>query len=955
MKKIYILIPLVIIIIIASNIYYYLNIYQLQVNFQKNFLLKQTQISGYEIEKTGQDFLSDLNFILFSENISNFFADPGAREEVSRKIEIFYTKYQNLITGITLYDSQHNAFTFYKDNKNKHISNTFVTRKQKDLLSREQIRFENGRYIYYLPVFNKNRVSDNVMVALDYKKYIASVFEKSHLGEFQWQWLLDKNGNVLFSNLKADSLRIPDINKISKEISNGYQGSLRHEVFVSGKETWVISAYYPIHFLNRDFGIVFSMQNDIILKTIVKNAIIIASLTLVLITLIIFIFVIFISRQKSEKKELEKTKQNLRKILENIPIGVLILDKDHHILFINRNAKATFSVTEDPLEEGKVIGDWFFEGSRNQIKETLGLAIDMRDFLVIRKGASEWVLLKEEIPITFQGEEATLEALIDVTPLEKARRQEAAAVKAKTEMLVNMSQEIRVPLGNILDKTSTLLHTHNKPDETFLKDITYSADLLISVVDDILEFSKIEAGKMMIEEIPFKLRPEIKLVFKKFKPKAEEKGIKLKTIFDENLKNSFIGDPFKIRQILSRVVENSIKYTDKGQIQIFISQSDEINNKLYLLFEISDTGYGLSKEQIEAFNKKVLHSTNKININGHKPGSGLGIPISIQLIEMLNGEIQFFCPSPLSQELNPEDISGTGTQVRIKIPLFSNERFIKDIDFSNITSYSQIRALVIKNNDETENFLQDQLKQFGIRASLNFYMEKTVHLIESNSSNKEQRYHLLIIKDSSTFDGFELLYALNERKLSNKYVIILTSSNDRKGNYSRARKLGADNYLIEPVQGSELFNIIQDNFTALEIEKANGKNLDEISRSLKILVAEDNLINQKVLQVYFKNLGFEIDIADDGADAVEKAKKKEYDLILMDVMMPILDGWEATRILRKLGIITPIIAVTADVSEETKTRSMETGMNDYIPKPVKIDDIKRILIKWFSGNTDYFE
>ncbi|HHJ11296.1 MAG TPA: PAS domain-containing sensor histidine kinase [Bacteroidetes bacterium] len=949
MKKIYILIPLIIAIIIASNVYYYLNIYHLQVDFQKNFLLKQTQISGYEIEKTGQDFLSDLNFILFSENINKFFTDPIAKEEVSRKIEIFYTKYQNLITGINLYDTHRNSFTFYKDNTNKRISNIFVTREQKALVSKEEIRYENGHYAYYLPVFYNNQVNGNIVVMLDYQKYIGSVFEKSHLGNIQWQWLLNEKGKILFSNLHTDSLRIMELDKIAKNIKNGYQGTLQHKVIISGHETSIISAYYPAHFLGRDFGIVFSLQNDVILKTIIKNAIIIATLTLVLIILIIILFVLFISRQKTEERKLKNSEQNLQKILENIPIGILILDKDRRILFLNNRARETFSETVEELKEGQVIGNWFFEGTRNQIKESLGLGIDMRDFLVLRKDTSEWVLLKEEIPIVFHNKEATLQALIDVTPLEKARRQEAAAVKAKTEMLVNMSQEIRIPLGNILDKTSSLLHSHNKPDESFLKDIKYSADLLISIVDDILEFSKIEAGKMMLEEIPFKLRSEIKIVFNEFKPKAEEKGIKLITIFDENVHNNFIGDPFNIRQILSRLVENAINYTDKGIVKILVSQTPEVYGKLYLHFEISDTGCGLSPEQLDKFNQKDIHSTN-IAANGKKHWTGLGIPITIQLIDMLNGDISFVSPSSLSKEIGEDKATGPGTTVQVKIPVFSNERFQKDIDISNITRYSQIRALIIKNNDDNDNAIQEQLKQFGVNAIMNFYMDKTVHLLESNSSNPEQRYHLLIIKDSPTFDGFELLYTLNERKLTNKYIIILTSSNDKKGNYTRARKLGADYYLIEPVQGSEIFNIIQDNFTSIELEKTSGMNLEEISRSLKILVAEDNTINQKVLQVYFKNLGIEIDIADDGSSAVEKAKKQKYDLILMDVMMPIMDGWEATRTLRKLGIETPIIAVTADVSEETKIRSIETGMNDFIPKPVKIDDIKRILVKWFSIN-----
>ena len=954
MKKINILIPLIIVIVIISNVYYYLNTYHLQVNFQKNFLLKQTQISGYEIEKTGQDFMSDLNFILFSENIQNFFTDPVAREEVSRKIEIFYTKYQNLISGISLYDDQRNAFTFYKDDKNKRISNIFITREQKQLATHEKIVKENGKYSYYLPVFSNNKVTANIVVTLDYNRFINTVFEKSHLGDIQWQWLLDEEGHLLFSNLETDSLRILEMEKIARDISNGFQGALLHKVYINGKETTVISAYYPTNFLGRDFGIVFSLQTDIILKTIIKNAIILASLTLLLIFLIIILFVLFIRRQREEEEKIKRLEENLRKILSRIPLGVIVLDKEHRILFINDRARATFAVIDDPPETGKVIGDWFFVEHHDEIRALDGLNVDPHNFLIIRKDEVEWVLMREEIPIIFQGQEAVLEAIIDVTPLEKARRREAAAVKAKTEMMLTMSEEIRLPLGKILDKTKELLESGEKPDQAFLEEIRLSADLLLSIIDDILEFSRIEAGKMMVEEVPFSLRSELKLVFNKYKPLAQKKNLHLYTIFEEDIPDQFIGDPFKIRQILSRMIENAIRYTDEGEVRIrvFMDRMDMDERNVYIGFEISDTGKGLTPEQLKLFNSKELSPEDKaIAEVGEKHGSGLGISITIQLIEMLNGDIHFRSPASFSREGVPPQ-GGPGTTVRIRIPLFLNERFRKEVDTLQVTRYSQIRVLLIKNNDDSDAYIREYLQHFGVQTTLNFYMDKTVRLIENNASNPATRYHILIIKDSETFDGLALLQELHKKGLTEKYLIIVITSNDQKGKFARARKFGADYYLIDPVQGSELFNILQDNFPHIQPEHSSEIHLDEISRKKKILVAEDNLVNQKMMQSFFKNLGFEIDLAADGEEAIEKATRQEYDLILMDVMMPNIDGWQATEILRKRGVTTPIVAVTADVTDEAERRSKESGMNDYITKPVRSEDIKKILIKWLSGDQE---
>lgn len=948
MKKIYILTPLIIVLIIASNIYYYFNIYELQVDFQKNFLLKQTQISGYEIEQTSSTFSSDLNFILFSEKMSEFFTNEKVQQNISKKLEVFYSKYGSLVTGITYYDDHKHVFSLFRDPKKKYISNIFTAHSQKELLTREQIISEGNTHQYILPVFFGRKVTGNIYVSLDYIQYLASILEKSHLGNTQWQWVLDENGRIVFSNLDAGELQIPDKEKISDELIDGFQGALKHNVLIDGKEYDVISAYYPTHFLNRDYGIVFSLQNDVILNAIVKNAVIIASLTLVLIGLIVFVFILILQRKKNEEERLKSSETNLKRILASIPIGVMIIDPNRKILFVNENARAIFSSDEEKLEPGKTMGAWFFKGNYKPPEGNLGSIIDMSSFLHLEKENSEWVLLREEIPVLFEGKQATLHALIDVTPLEKARRQEAAAVKAKTDLLVNMSQEIRVPLGNIIDKTGSLLRSSDvKPDETFLKDIRHSADLLLSIVDDILEFSKIEAGKMMLEEIPFRLRQELKMVLKNMKPHATEKGISFRTVFDENVIDHFIGDPFKIRQVLIKLIDNAIKNTDKGNVEVRVAQSEEIFGKVNLLFEIEDTGKGLSSEQLSLFNKKKVQPFTKTTREGKEKTirSGLGLSITFQLLDMLNGDIQFISPPP-----EQKGEKSHGTLVRVKIPVFSNERLKKDFDLSNITQYKQIKALIIKNNDEPNNYIQQQLKQFGVQASVIFKMEKIIHLLEANASNPDQKYHMLIIKDSPSFDGFQLVHELHERKITQKYLIILTSSNDRKGNYARARKTGIDYYLIEPVQGSELFNIIQDNFSGLEMEEIAAKSLETITRDLKILVAEDNQINQKVMQVYFKNLGFEIDIAEDGSAAVEKAKNTPYDIIFMDVMMPIMDGWEATRKIRSLGINVPIIAVTADVSEETRLRSMETSMNDYIPKPVKIDDIKRVLINYFTTN-----
>jgi CheY-like chemotaxis protein len=514
-----------------------------------------------------------------------------------------------------------------------------------------------------------------------------------------------------------------------------------------------------------------------------------------------------------------------------------------------------------------------------------------------------------------------------------------------------MSKEIRAPLNKIIEKAVHLRETGEQPDKAFVEELRYSTDLLTSIVEDILEFSKMEAGQMILEEIPFKLRHELKLVFNKHKPVARNKGLRFYTLFNENVPDNYIGDPFKTRQVLSRLIENAIAYTERGEVKILVFRENVDDRRTYLCFEITDTGAGMPPEQLTLLNSKKTPRKE----SQEKEEDNLGLSIVLQLIDLLNGEIHFTSPATFSDEVSAMEGIGPGTTVTVKIPVFLDERFKKEVDTDTVSSYAQIRVLLIKNNDESDKYIREYLNHFGVQTTLNFYMDKTVQLIENNAENPASRYHILIIKDSPTFDGFELLYGLYDRKLTEKYIIIIVSSNDKKGNYARARKLGADYYLIDPVQGSELFNILQDNFPHIEMEKSSNISLEDISRSVKILVAEDNLVNQKMMQGFFKNLGFEIDLAHDGLDAVEKATQREYDLILMDVMMPNMDGWEATRTLRKRGVTTPIVAVTADVTDDAEQRSRDSGMDDYITKPVRPEDIKKLLIKWLANHKNSFD
>ncbi len=942
MRKIYFLISAIIVIILSLNVYYYFDIYDQQVDFQKSFLLKQTQLCEEEIEKIGSQFVSDLNRVLFLDDITQFFDNEEIMQRGTKNIELFYSKYDNLIMNILLYDNKKNVFNLYKDNNNNFISDTYTTHDHRELVPREKIILQKNKHVFFLPVINNNFVTGNVATTIDYIHFINSVFKNYYLENTQWQWLLNDKGEIVLNNFSGGELQINQLLRITDDLIEGFQGTLTHSVLINNKNEKVISAYHPVRILDREFGIVFTLKTETILQTIIKNAIIIIFLTLILVSSIIFIFLFFIRRQNIEAEKLQESELALAQILESLPIGILMLGKDRKIREINNMAIEMFSLEKEGDLVGKDISDRFSFGKNFLNKEYFGLTFNTSKFFSYEKNGKEIVVYKKEILFKLEGEDITLEAFVDVTPLEKARKQEVIANQAKSEFLAKMSHEIRTPLNGIIgiaDAFSRQKLTEKQQESAQI--IRQSTDLLLSIINDILDFSKIEAGKIMLEEIPFSLSKEMDYDLNTFNPDLREKNLDFILRIEPNVPDKIIGDPFRLRQVLSNLVGNAIKFTEKGKIAVIVKLVEEYSGNLTIQIDVEDTGIGIPEKQLKGiFVSFEQADGSTIRKYG---GAGLNTTISKQLVELMGGEIWVESPSGIS-----DDLETPGTRFSFTIKAFSNEKIKKCIRNEKITKYHQIKTLIINEKTGKNDHLLEILQNFGISSYVTNFQEKIIDLIKSNITNRTESYNVIIISDTPSFNGFEVARQLHQHKLSDKFLIMIVSSNNQKENFAKCKKLGIDYYLIQPYQSSEIFDIFQTHFPNIKLDEDNTPEVDIIKKDMKILVAEDNLINQQVAKATFKNLGFEIDMAKNGNDAIAKINDNNYDVIFMDIMMPELDGMEATKKLRKQNHNLPIIALTADINKEVQDKMKEIGMNDYIAKPIRINEIKRVLIKWFS-------
>lgn len=418
MKKIYFSVFGIIAILVVINIYYYSQMFNQQVEFQQNFLLKQTQLCGYEIEQTGFEFSSDLNKILFSEDISQFFESEEIKSRTIQDIELFYEKYKYLITGIEVFDNKCNVFYDYKGSKGGFIRDEYVAQVQKEIYLREKTVKHNDKDMLIMPIFKNNRVTGNFVVSINYLNFIKKIFEKSYLENVQWQWLISNDGKVVLNNLVKENYEVSELDGIVDELNEGLQGALRHEIYFNESTVDVISAFYPTRILNKEFGVVFSLKTDYVFKVIVKNFSILSLLTIILIFLMVFIFIFFIRKIKTEKQHVQESEQSLKQIIELLPLGILVIGKDKVIKRINKKAKEMFTLENDNDLVGKDISERFIVGENYLDRDNFGSALDISFFYTYKD--KNIVVYREDIPVKIEGEDLILQACFDVSPLERA-------------------------------------------------------------------------------------------------------------------------------------------------------------------------------------------------------------------------------------------------------------------------------------------------------------------------------------------------------------------------------------------------------------------------------------------------------------------------------------------------------------------------------------------------------
>ena len=907
----------------------------------QHILFTQTQLCGEHIEKTISNYENELNRIIYynSKNLHMIFSNEKIMSEVITNLKSFYSKHRNLLSNISIYDNSNNYLGLYIKENDEFVVDTFSRQRENVLYEKQLIKKQDDKYLTSFPFFKENELVGNIVAEINFHRYLSSVFNFFYIMDIQWQWLANTNAEILYSNREGFT-SVSLIDSITSGIINENEGSLNHYNYESSGRKKLLSSYYPLFILNRDLCIVFSMDTDENLTKFSNMYLFLVAVNLLLFTLLFFYILVLYIKQIKKGDSLSSNLLTQRMIIEHFPVGIMILDKNGIIRNINLTGQKMLFLDTDQGLIGKSFNDQFLISNKYLLKEGINLPFDSNHFILYERDGNEVVIYRKEITTYIAGDELTISALIDVSPFEKSRKQEVAANMSKSDFLAKMSHEIRTPMNGIIGMTESLLRS-NIPEEQKEQAIIIkkSSALLMNVINDILDFSKIEAGKMMLEEIPFNLNEEINLIIELFKPLANEKDIALLTAIKPNVPAKLIGDPFRLRQVLSNLLSNAIKFTEKGKVILSIELIENYNSTIVLMFSVEDTGIGIAKENIN----KIFDRYEQVRQPKSKQygGSGLGMSIARQLVEMMNGEIWVESPANIS-----EDTEYPGSRISFTIETHSNEKLSKKFDFSSFTRYQQLTALILSKNKSETDQVQTILDSFGINFVHLDYEEMHIDSVLFHLEQKRDLYQIIVISDKDGC-GFHMANLLKDKKYSDQYLIIFATSNDKQGNYLKARNFGIDYYLIQPHESNEVFKILQTNFQNIKEEKSMSTIIDQIRPGLKILIADDNLINQRVTQTIFKHLGYEIDIASNGAEAVKMIEEDVYDIVFMDLLMPVMDGYTAVREIRKTNKTIPVIAMSAAEEQSSQDEAFSSGVNDFLVKPIKVEVIKQMLIKWF--------
>jgi PAS domain S-box-containing protein len=656
-----------------------------------------------------------------------------------------------------------------------------------------------------------------------------------------------------------------------------------------------------------------------------------------------------ITERKRTEEMLERLSRQNELILKSAGEGIYGVDLQGDITFVNPAATRALGMSSGELigrPHHRILHHTRADGQPYPTAECSILAAlkdgsvhEGADELFWRKDGSSFPIEFISTPIREQGQvvgavvtfKDITERLQAAQELKEAKEAAEAANQAKSAFLATMSHEIRTPMNGIIGMTQLALDTELTAEQRqFLNMVKTSADSLLMVINDILDFSKIEAGRLDLDPVDFQLRDCLEDSVRSMALRAHEKSLELAFHATSDVPDALVGDSGRLRQILVNLVGNAVKFTDEGEVVVRAELVEDRGHEVELCFCVRDTGIGIPAEKrstiFEAFTQADSSTTRRFG------GTGLGLAITAQLVQMMGGRIWV--------ESEPGKGSTFWFTARFTVQSSPQPKAVP----AQVRDLQHLPVLIVDDNATNRRILQEMLKNWRMRPTAVEAGSSALAAIEQASSAGRPYPLILVDGHMPEMDGFTLVEQIQQNPALTGAAIMMLTSGGNRGDIARCRELGIAAYLTKPVKQSELLEAIMKVLGSPSGEAQREPvltrhSLGPSSRSLLILLAEDNEINQQLMIHILRNAGHDVVLANNGREAVAAVEKQRFDVVLMDVRMPEMNGFEATELIRSREAGTrrhvPIVALTAHAMKGDRERCLEAGMDSYVSKPIQ--------------------
>jgi len=657
-----------------------------------------------------------------------------------------------------------------------------------------------------------------------------------------------------------------------------------------------------------------------------------------------------ISKRKGIEDDIARQRKFFESLVVNNPAATIILDEKEKITSCNPAFENLFGYTQNEIIGANLDTLIATEATHQEAAQYTQQALTGGTVHGIgKRRRKDGILVDVEIfgvPVVVGEQKVGALAIYhDITDLLRARQEAEEANRAKSEFLANMSHEIRTPMNGVIGMLELALDTSLTDEQReYLNISLQSAEALLTLINDILDYSKIEANRMELEKINFNLRTTVEDAAYSLAQRAQEKGLELACLIHPDLTTELKGDPARLRQIIINLIGNAIKFTHQGEVVIRAEPVGETDTHTTVYFSVQDTGIGIPPEQqhsiFERFTQADGSTTRKYG------GSGLGLTICKQLVEAMGGGIGVQSAAgvgstfwfQISFEKQPAERRGTA-------PLI-----IKPVNLSGI------RILGVDDNATNLTILAKTVEGFGCRVDIVASGSKAIEMLLNALRNGDPYQVVLLDMQMPGMDGEQTTRAIKGDPVLRDIRIIVLTSIGQRGDAAHMEALGCSGYLLKPVRQHMLYEALlavlgrkEEEEPAIITRHLLAEQKQHFNQ--RILLAEDNSINQKLAVIVLNKAGFSVDAVENGLQVIEKAKEEKYNAILMDVQMPEMDGFEATRCIRKWEAgraHIPIIAMTAHAMKGDRELCLEAGMDDYVSKPLEIRILLGVLDRWLQ-------